>query len=114
MKRSESEPPAPTPPTTSAQRDAETIELFGDFVAESEDGLSRADEILLEAQRATVKDEQVNELFRVFHTIKGVSGFLEAHDVTRLAHVTETLMDGARSHRFALDGRVLDAVFEAS
>jgi two-component system chemotaxis sensor kinase CheA len=96
------------------QRDAETIELLGDFVTESEDGLGRVDEILLEAQRTAVSDEQVNELFRVFHTIKGVSGFLEAHDVTRLAHVTETLMDGARAHRYGLDGKVLDAVFEAS
>jgi two-component system chemotaxis sensor kinase CheA len=96
------------------QRDAETIELLGDFVTEGEDGLSRVDEILLEAQRAPVPDEKVNELFRVFHTIKGVSGFLEARDVTRLAHVTETLMDGARSRRYGLDGKVLDAVFEAS
>ena len=112
MKSADQAPPKT--PAAKVQRDAETIELLGDFVTESEDGLGRVDEILLEAQRAAVSDEQVNELFRVFHTIKGVSGFLEAHDVTRLAHVTETLMDGARSHRYGLDGKVLDAVFEAS
>ena len=112
MKSADQPPPKNQAPKV--QRDAETIELIGDFVTESEDGLGRVDEILLEAQRAAVSDEQVNELFRVFHTIKGVSGFLEAHDVTRLAHVTETLMDGARSHRYRLDGKVLDAVFEAS
>jgi two-component system, chemotaxis family, sensor kinase CheA len=113
MKSEQSSPKAASA-AAKVQRDAETIELLGDFVAESEDGLSRVDEILLEAQRAPVPDEKVNELFRVFHTIKGVSGFLEARDVTRLAHVTETLMDGARSHRYALEGKVLDAVFEAS
>lgn len=110
MKNSDNAPPA----SSSAGRDAETIELFGDFVAESEDGLCRVDEILLGAQRSSLSDEHVNELFRVFHTIKGVSGFLEALDVTRLAHVTETLLDGARSHRYQVKGRVLDAVFEAS
>lgn len=112
MKRTDQAPPKKQAPKV--QRDAETIELLGDFVTESEDGLGRVDEILLEAQRAAVSDEQVNELFRVFHTIKGVSGFLEAADVTRLAHVTETLMDGARSHKYGLEGKVLDAVFEAS
>lgn len=110
MKNSDNDPPT----SSSAARDAETIELFGDFVAESEDGLCRVDEILLSAQRSSLSDEHVNELFRVFHTIKGVSGFLEALDVTRLAHVTETLLDGARSHRYQVKGRVLDAVFEAS
>jgi two-component system chemotaxis sensor kinase CheA len=113
MKSADQAPPK-SPAAAKVQRDAETIELLGDFVTESEDGLGRVDEILMQAQRAAVSDEQVNELFRVFHTIKGVSGFLEAHDVTRLAHVTETLMDGARSHRYGLDGKVLDAVFEAS
>jgi len=112
MKSADQAPPKNQAPKV--QRDAETIELLGDFVTEGEDGLGRVDEILIEAQRAAVSDEQVNELFRVFHTIKGVSGFLEAHDVTRLAHVTETLMDGARSHRYGLEGKVLDAVFEAS
>ena len=47
--------------------------------------------------------EQVNHLFRVFHTIKGVSAFLGAEDVKGLAHVTETLLgrirDGARRAR---------------
>jgi two-component system chemotaxis sensor kinase CheA len=113
MKSSDSTPPVPVT-HSKVQRDADTVELIGDFVTESEDGLGRVDEILLEAQRAQVADEAVNELFRVFHTIKGVSSFLEAHDVTRLAHVTETLMDGARTHRYELDGSVLDAVFEAS
>lgn len=106
------QPPAAT--TREVARDAETVELFIDFVAEGEDGLSRVDEILLGADQGSVGDERVNELFRVFHTIKGVSGFLEATEVTRLAHVTETLLDGVRAHRLALSGSVLEAVFEAS
>src|SRR5690242_21885498 len=114
MSRNDSDPASSPEPTAKLERDPEIVELFGDFLAESEDGLARVDEILLDAQRASIRDEQVNELFRVFHTIKGVSGFLEAVDVTKLAHATETLMDGARAHRYALDGRVLDAVFEAS
>ena len=103
-------------PDTSAPagRDAETIELFADFIAEGEEGLGRVDEILLGAEKGVIQDEQVNELFRVFHTVKGVAAFLDASDVTRLAHATETLLDGARTHRIELTGPVLEAVFEAS
>ena len=104
------EPDASSP----AGRDAETVELFADFIAEGEEGLGRVDEILLGAEKGDIQDEQVNELFRVFHTVKGVAAFLDAGDVTRLAHATETLLDGARTHRIELTGSVLEAVFEAS
>lgn len=97
-----------------AGRDAETVELFADFIAEGEEGLTRVDEILLGAEKAQIQDEQVNELFRVFHTLKGVAAFLDVNDVARLAHATESLLDGARTHRIALTGPMLEAIFEAS
>ena len=100
------------PPTVG--RDAETIELFADFLAEGEEGLARVDEILLKAEKGELQDEQVNELFRVFHTIKGVAAFLDASEIARLAHATETLLDGARTHRIELTGVALEAVFEAT
>src|SRR5262249_30763272 len=78
------------------------------------EGLERVDEILLAADQGTPSFEQVNALFRVFHTIKGVAGFLGATDVTRVAHVTETLLDGVRAGQRELSGSVLGAVFEAS
>lgn len=107
--------PLPAPSAwTPAGRDAETIELFADFIAEAEEGLGRVDEILLGAEKAELEDEQVNELFRVFHTIKGVAAFLDAADVSRLSHATETLLDGARTHKVELSGGVLETVFEAS
>lgn len=98
----------------SATRDAETVELFVDFLSEGEEGLDRADEILLAAEHGGADAERVNGLFRVFHTIKGVSGFLGTSDVTQLAHATETLLDQVRSEVCTLSGPVLDAVFEAS
>ncbi|HEY3666945.1 MAG TPA: chemotaxis protein CheA [Polyangiaceae bacterium] len=101
-------------PVAAAERDAETVELFADFIAEGEEGLARVDEILLDAEKGEIEDERVNELFRVFHTVKGVAAFLDASDVMRLAHTTETLLDGARAHRIQLAGAALEAVFEAS
>jgi two-component system chemotaxis sensor kinase CheA len=97
-----------------AGRDNETVELIADFLAESTEGLERVDEILIAAERDDANPEQVNALFRVFHTIKGVSAFLGADDVTRLAHVSETLLGQVRDGSRALRGRDLELVFEAS
>ncbi|MEI9937586.1 MAG: chemotaxis protein CheA [Pseudomonadota bacterium] len=102
---------APADPV--AERDAEMVELFADFAAESLEGLDRVDAILLAGEHSAPDSEQVNALFRVFHTIKGVSGFLNVSEVTRLAHVTEALLDQVRQGTLELAGDALDAVFES-
>jgi two-component system chemotaxis sensor kinase CheA len=98
-----------------ANRDAETIELVGDFLGESNDALARADEILLAVEQGgTPGADGTNALFRVFHTIKGVAGFLELRDIVKLAHTAENLLNAVREGRIALAGEVFDVVFEAT
>ena len=106
-------PQGPAAPAVT-ERDPEMVELFGDFVAESLEGLDRAEPILLAAEHGATDSEQVNALFRVFHTIKGVSGFLSVAEVTRLAHVTEALLEQIRQGKLELAGEALDVVFESS
>jgi two-component system chemotaxis sensor kinase CheA len=111
-----SPPPTPDPRSDgkTTLRDAETLELFRDFLSESEDGLDKADEILLAAEQGGAGSEEVNALFRVFHSIKGISACLDASEVTGLAHVTETLLGQVREGRLELGGTVIDAVLQAS
>jgi two-component system chemotaxis sensor kinase CheA len=97
-----------------ASRDADTIELFAGFLQESNEGLDQVDQILLEAEQRAAAPEQVNHLFRVFHTIKGVSSFLGAEDVQHLSHVTETLLGRIREGSRELSGRELAVIFEAT
>jgi two-component system chemotaxis sensor kinase CheA len=108
--------PAPDPRTDgkTTLRDVETLELFRDFLSESEDGLDKADEILLAAEQGGAGSEEVNALFRVFHSIKGISACLDASEVTGLAHVTETLLGQVREGRLELGGTVIDAVLQSS
>jgi two-component system, chemotaxis family, sensor kinase CheA len=97
-----------------ARRDAETVELIGDFLEESGEGLARADEILLAIEKGDADHERINALFRVFHTIKGVAGFLELSEIVALAHTTETLLNLVREGKRSLDGEAFDVVFEAT
>jgi two-component system chemotaxis sensor kinase CheA len=106
--------PVSAPQQPAAARDAEMVDLLIDFVAESLEGIERADTILLTAEQTSADGEQVNALFRVFHSIKGVSGFLDIPEVTRLAHVTEALLDQVRQGNLELAGEALDVVLESS
>ncbi len=95
-------------------RDPDTIALIGEFLSESEESLGRADQILMSVERDGATAEAINSLFRVFHTIKGVAGFLELFDIQSLAHTTESLLNGCREGVYALVGGRLDLVFDAT
>jgi hypothetical protein len=45
------------------ERDADTVELFGGFLAESAEGLEQVDQILLDAERGSATSEQISALF---------------------------------------------------
>lgn len=96
------------------ERDADTVELMTAFLEESSEGLAEADALLVAATRGPVAPEGVHALFRVFHTIKGVAGFLDLRQAVALAHATEALLDHARAGRLALAGEALDLVFDAT
>lgn len=105
--------PLPTPMAMKV-RDPDTIALIGEFLSESEDALSRADQTLIIVEQGVATPDHINSLFRVFHTIKGVAGFLELQDIQSLAHKTESLLNGCRENVFPLGGRRLDLVFDAT
>ena len=96
------------------ERDADTVSLFGDFLQESADGLSRADQILMAVEEQGANAEHVNSLFRVFHTIKGTAGFLDLADVVELAHTTETMLNLCRQGELKLEGAPVDLCLEAT
>ncbi|MBN1824888.1 MAG: chemotaxis protein CheA [Candidatus Eisenbacteria bacterium] len=108
---------ADTPKSAGAvpiERDEETISLLAEFIQESEEGLTAADGILMEVEQNGPDPESVNGLFRVFHTIKGVAGFLELGEMAELAHTTETLLNQVRQGERILEGAVLDLVFDST
>ncbi len=75
--------------------------------------LTAADEILMNAEHAPVSPSDVNALFRVFHTIKGVAGFLDLDEIGSLAHITETLLGNARDGSYVIDTLGVDALISA-
>ncbi len=89
------------------------VPLVMDFVSESYEHLEHAEADLLDIEEAPEDPERINAIFRAFHTIKGVAGFLNLKQIGALAHATENLLDLARKGNLVLSGTNIDVVFES-
>ena len=89
-------------------------ENVGDFALEAREHLANAENAVLSLEANPGDDEQVNVVFRAFHTIKGVSGFLNLPRIVEVAHAAEFLLDKVRSHKIALSPHVLELVLASS
>jgi two-component system chemotaxis sensor kinase CheA len=110
-------------PTTTQEGDASSCQelvipeedapLVLDFVAEASEHIETAESTLLELENQPDDNELVNKVFRSFHTIKGMAGFLNLSDIGSLAHAAENLLDLARKGQLVLAGDPTDVVFES-
>ncbi|WP_022666472.1 chemotaxis protein CheA [Desulfospira joergensenii] len=91
----------------------EDMEVLMDFVSEAEESLSSIEVSLVELEQDPTSKDIINDIFRPFHTIKGVSGFLSLNKINRLAHATENLLDSARSGEFIINRAAIDAILES-
>ncbi len=87
--------------------------LLGDFVSEALEHLEASDLHLLTLETDPESEEALNAVFRAFHTIKGVAGFLALDQVQSLSHEAESLLDLARKGKIVLAGTAIDVTFDA-
>lgn len=72
--------------------DIGTDSLLDTYLFETNSLLEKFDEILINAERAgDLTDDDVNEIFRGMHTIKGSSAMLEFNSLMEIAHHVEDL-----------------------
>ncbi|WP_300464266.1 chemotaxis protein CheA [Desulfobacula sp.] len=105
-------------PVIDAQKEPEKIsdddlEILIDFVSEAEENLYTIEVSLIDLEQDPSNKDIINDIFRPFHTIKGVSGFLSLKKINTLAHTTENLLDSARSGDLVIDDMATDAILEA-
>jgi len=91
----------------------EELEYVKSFVAECGEHLENGENLLLSIEQSPDDLEQINELFRPFHTIKGMAGFLNLKDINALTHALETLLDLARKGKLKLTPEKMDVIFDA-
>ncbi|MGQ9859367.1 MAG: chemotaxis protein CheA [Thermodesulfobacteriota bacterium] len=112
------EPSQPTsqPCDTAPDNGEESLadpELLREFLAEARENLDTIEVDLLALEEDPSNLEVIHRIFRPFHTIKGVSGFLNLQHIHRVAHRVEDVLDRARNGSLAMEHHVVDLVLEA-
>ena len=105
------------PPQEQSQQDRSLAldpELISDFIVESREHLVNIEAQVLTLEREPLDSEALNAVFRGFHTIKGLAGFLELWEVQKLAHEVETVLDRARNSEWTINPAGIDVILESS
>ena len=93
---------------------AEDPELIRDFVLESREHLAQVEMQMITLEKVPDDCEAINTVFRAFHTIKGVAGFLDLGDIREVAHETESLLDLVRGRKLQVTPNLVDVVLAAA
>jgi len=93
---------------------AQDLELVSDFIVEAREHLNNVETQLLAIEQDPSQTAPLQSLFRSFHTIKGLAGFLEFHEVQEVCHDVETLLDRARNNELEITPEVTDLLLESS
>ncbi len=92
---------------------ADDAELVGDFVHEAGEHLATIEAQILVLERDPTASEPLNAVFRGFHTIKGLAGFLDLSDIHAVSHEVETLLDRARNRQLPLTPETIDVALNS-
>ncbi len=88
-------------------------ELLADFLAETTENLAALDEALLKLERMPTDTDTLAVVFRLVHTIKGTSGFLNVPRIGKIAHVTEDLLSALREPERPATAAIITLVLAA-
>jgi two-component system chemotaxis sensor kinase CheA len=89
-------------------------ELIREFITESSEHLVNIESELLLLEKDNSATETLNAIFRGFHTIKGLAGFLEFAEIQSVTHEVETLLDLARTSQLTVSPAIVDIVLEST
>jgi Histidine kinase-, DNA gyrase B-, and HSP90-like ATPase./Hpt domain./P2 response regulator binding domain./CheW-like domain./Signal transducing histidine kinase, homodimeric domain. len=82
------------------------------FVDESREHLQDLNSSLLELEKDPSDKNVLNEIFRVAHTLKGMSGTMGFARMQRLTHHMEDVLDAMRNDRISATSDIVDILFK--
>ena len=88
-------------------------EILQDFLIESFELIEQLDQDLVELESRPDDLELLNGIFRVAHTVKGASSFLNFDVLTHLTHHMEDVLNKARHGELSITPDVMDVILES-
>ncbi len=84
-------------------------DITADFIIEAQEILDRLGEQLVSLEQAPQDSDQLNAVFRGYHTLKGGAGFLGVTAMVELCHAAEEALGIARAGQAVLQAHHFDA-----
>ncbi|MBH1803871.1 chemotaxis protein CheA [Stenotrophomonas maltophilia] len=84
-------------------------DITADFIIEAQEILDRLGEQLVSLEQAPQDSDQLNAVFRGYHTLKGGAGFLGVTAMVELCHAAEEALGAARAGQAVLQAQHFDA-----
>ncbi len=88
-------------------------EILQDFLVESFELIEQLDQDLVELETNPEDLELLNRIFRVAHTVKGASSFLNFDVLTHLTHHMENILNMARHGDIVISSDIMDVILES-
>jgi len=88
--------------------------FMADYFAESDEHLTTIRRLLVDAGRSGLAGAALDELFRSFHSLKGLSGMVELRDAELLAHHMETFLRSLRGRTSGLSADGASTLIEGT
>ena len=82
------------------------------FLDESKEHLENLNQNLLELENNTSNSEIINEIFRIAHTLKGMSSTMGFMKMASLTHKMENVLDDIRCGKLKINTIIIDLLFE--
>lgn len=89
----------------------EDPKMLGQLCDEVKEHLDTAQFSLVDLEYDPLNPENINKIFRAFHTIKSSSAFLGLKNVEEVAHIMEDLLVIIRDGALAVSGELTDVIF---
>ncbi|WP_026476023.1 chemotaxis protein CheA [Alkaliphilus transvaalensis] len=82
------------------------------FFEESKEHLQNMNQILLQMENNPDDMNMLNEIFRIAHTIKGMSSTMGFQNIAHLTHEMENVLDLIRGGKITVNGNIIDILFK--
>jgi two-component system, chemotaxis family, sensor kinase CheA len=89
------------------------IEILNLFIEEAVENSEQIEKEILKLETDVNKDELINDVFRMVHSIKGGASFLGLVGIIKLSHSVETALDSLRKKKISISTELVNYFIES-
>ena len=84
------------------------------FIEEAEDLFENISSILYSLENRDITEDEIDSLFRDFHTLKGGSGSVGFEQFVKLVHLLENFLDELKHHKITYSPKMVDFLIDTT